>query len=247
MPRWICGIHPVRELLAGSPGKIEILLLKKDPKGKALKELEALAAEAHVEVRNVDGGELSRIRPDARHQGAIARVADFSYADFDAWLSTLSRGNPPPDVLVLDRVQDPQNLGALMRSAETFALGGIVIPRNRSVPVTDAVVRASAGASELVPVCRVVNLVRALDSLKKAGYWIIGSDPEAATSLFDADLTGLCAFVLGGESEGMRRLVRSRCDLIVSLPRLGRIASLNVSVAGGILMAEAARQKRAYD
>ncbi len=243
MSRRITGIHPVTELLKTDPGRIETLYLQKGDRKEAFRQVESLARSLNVSLRYLDSKEFERRMGPVNHQGVVAFVQEFRYVDFDGWLASLVDAEEKPDVLVLDRVQDPHNLGSLLRTAENFGLAGVLIPKDGGASVTEAVIRVAAGAAEHVPVLRVVNLRRALEAVKKAGYWIYGTDPQAADSLYETDLSGPSAFVLGNEAEGMRRLVRETCDGVLSLPSRGRIDSLNVAVAGGVVLSESFRQK----
>ncbi len=247
MSRLTYGLHPVRELLQSNPKSIEQLLVRKGESSQAIKQVLSLARKAGITARFADVAELERLSEGGNHQGVLARVTDFKYADLDQWLKQLDANKPAPDLLILDHVQDPHNLGSLLRSAEVFGIGAVILPKDRSVSVTEVVARVSAGASEILPVIRVTNLVRCLDTLKQSGYWIIGTAVDAPASLYKTDLTAPCAFVLGNEGEGMSRLVKKACDLLVSMPSCGRIESLNVAVSGGVVLSEAYRQKSLRD
>jgi 23S rRNA (guanosine2251-2'-O)-methyltransferase len=186
-----------------------------------------------------DADELTRLAGSPDHQGVVAEVDPYPYVDADELLSR-------PDCLVvaLDQVQDPQNLGAVARSAEVAGATGLVITDRRSASVTAAVAKASAGAVEHLPIARVTNLAEWLARAKDAGAWTYGADAAADTHYVDADLTGKVVLVLGSEGEGLRRLVSERCDVLVSIPVRGRIDSLNVSATAAVLLFEAARQRR---
>ncbi|RJO69736.1 MAG: 23S rRNA (guanosine(2251)-2'-O)-methyltransferase RlmB [Myxococcales bacterium] len=244
MPRWVFGVRPVLELLRANPRGVDQLLLPPGKWSGTIREIETLARQAKIHMRPAETAEFERLSQHGHHQHVAARVAEFSYADFEERLDAWQASQPRPDLLVLDGVQDPQNLGSLIRTAEAFGTGGVVLPKDGVAPVSDTVTRVSSGATEWLPICRVTNLVRAMEALKKAGWWIIGASPDADLSLYDEDLSGSTAFVLGAEEKGLRRLVREACDRLVSLPRLGRVESLNVAVAGGIVLAESHRQKR---
>ena len=243
MPRWVYGIHPVEEVLLKKGGECDLLLIKKDNNNKALKRIEALAHKENIRVRFAEPAELSRTCDDGNHQGVAARLPDYRYVDFHDWLEGLKAKSPMPDVLVLDELQDPHNLGAVLRSADCFGIGGVVIGRERSVQVTETVVRTSAGAADWVPVAQAVNTVRALEDLKQAGYWIVGTVVGAETSIYQLKLDFPCVFVMGSEEKGLRQLVRSHCDYLVGLPSVGHVDSLNVSVATGIVLSENFRRK----
>jgi 23S rRNA (guanosine2251-2'-O)-methyltransferase len=188
----------------------------------------------------VDERELTRLAGSPDHQGIVAEVDPYPYADPGSLLSA-------DDALVvaLDGVQDPRNLGATCRAAEAAGAAGVVIPSRRSAQVTAAAVKAAAGATEHLAIARVTNLVRWLEAAKGAGAWVHGADAAAATPYTDADLRGRAVLVLGGEGKGLRRLVGERCDLVVSIPLAGAVASLNVATAAAVLLFEAVRQRRA--
>lgn len=243
MARWIYGIHPVREIMAEGTTRIEVLLIKSGSQNSPLGDLQRQALSLGIKVRNSDQAELNRRSEGGQHQGVAARISDFEYTDFDPWLQKLTSLDPIPDILVLDGIQDPHNLGAIIRSADAFGVGGVIIPKDRAASVDRVVSKTSAGAVAYVPMIRVVNLARCLKQLKAAGFWVIGTAGEAALPLYETDLPAPSAIVLGNEGQGMRPLVAGCCDLIVSLPSLGSVNSLNVSVATGVILAEAYRQK----
>jgi len=188
-----------------------------------------------------DRQELDALTGGANHQGVVVVTGEFAYRDLTDLLADAPADRP---LVVLDQVQDPHNLGAVIRSAYVLGAAGVVIPERRACAVTATVVRTSAGASEHLPVTQVTNLVRALGALREAGYWLFGAAGGDGAAPEALDLTGRAALVLGSEGSGLRRTVRQACDHIVSIPMDGPL-SLNVSVAAGILLAEAARQRRA--
>ena len=173
----------------------------------------------------------------------MLRVAPFVYVDLDDFLASQSSTDQPLFLLMLDAIQDPHNLGALIRSAACAGAQGVIIPKDRACGVTPAVEKASAGAVETVPVIQVTNLVQALERLKQAGCWAFGLTGEADKSIYQADLRGNLVLVVGGEGEGLRPLVRKQCDVLLAIPQYGGVSSLNASVAGGIVLFEAARQR----
>jgi 23S rRNA (guanosine2251-2'-O)-methyltransferase len=188
---------------------------------------------------DVDTAELTRLAGSPDHQGIVAEVDPYPYADPGSLLD-----RPEALVVALDQVQDPHNLGAVCRSAEAAGASGVVIPERRSVSVTAVVCKASAGAVEHLPVARVTNLADWLATAKDAGAWIYGADADAPGSYVDADLTGTAVLVLGSEGKGLRPRVAAACDLLVSVPVRGRVASLNVSAAAAVLLFESVRQRR---
>lgn len=249
MSRKIWGVGPVRELLAVRPGDIRMLHVaapRSDARGKdPVAEIAGAARAAGVTVHTHAARELDALcEPGARHQGVVAITADFRYSELDQLLA--GAGEASPLVVVLDGVQDPHNLGAVIRSAYVLGAHGVVIPEHRAVAVTPTVTKASAGATELVPIAIAKNLVRAVEELKSAGLWIcaVAAAPDARP-IAELDLTGPLALVLGAEGEGVRPLVARHCDLHAVIPMAqSGVGSLNVSVAAGIALYEATRQRR---
>ncbi len=239
----IIGINPVLEALkAGRPVR-RLLVAEQRKQGRELNAILKLAREAGAEIRFVNREALNREAPGAIHQGVIATVAAKQYATLDDTLQAPIRQGQSPLILVLDGVEDPRNLGAILRTADAAGVHGAIIPERRAAGLSESVAKAAAGAVEHVPVVKVVNIVNTLEELKRSGIWVAGAEAGSEMVYWDADLVRPTALVLGGEDRGVRRLVRERCDYLVSLPLLGRINSLNVSVAAGILLYEALRQR----
>jgi len=250
----VFGVHPVLETLKTRPGAIaEILSTRALEGGGPPGEIARRAREAGVPVRRVRRAELEHLAGDRGHQGLAARVRPEASAlpRVDDPLELVDAANAAgraPLLLVLDGVQDPGNLGALVRSAHALGADGVVIPKDRATEMTPAAVKASAGAAAHCPVVRVVNLVRTLRDLKEAGLWVVGADPgEGADDLDRLDLSGPLAVVVGAEGPGIRRLVLEACDLRARIPMPAPIGSLNASVAGGIVLYEVRRQRRAKE
>ncbi|SFR09442.1 23S rRNA (guanosine(2251)-2'-O)-methyltransferase RlmB [Desulfoscipio geothermicus] len=240
MEEIIAGRNPVCEALrAGRP--VNKIFIARGAKSAATAEIIGLARQRQVPVQNVDKPFLDRLAPGAVHQGVIAQVAPYQYADLDDILAGV--GDTAPLLVVLDEVTDPHNLGAVIRSADAAGAHGVVIPRRRAAAVTPAVVKASAGAVEYLPVARVGNLARTIDQLKERGIWVVGADAAARQVIWEAPLDGPLAIVVGGEDKGLGRLVREKCDLLVKLPMAGRVNSLNASVAAALVLFEAVRQR----
>ena len=232
MPETIYGVRPVIEALRGGRRKvIEVL----DATGNA--QVAQAAKAAGVPVQNVSQQRVAELAAGGVHQGIVARVAPYPYVELEDLLST-----PVPLVVVLDGVTDPHNLGAVLRVADAAGASGVVIPKDRAAGVTAAAVKASAGASEHVPVARVTNLRRAVDQMQRAGLWVYAAEVRG-TPYGDLDLTVPTGLVLGSEGRGVRRLVREGCDGAISIPMLGAVGSLNVSVAAALLLYEARRQR----
>lgn len=228
----IYGVRPVMEALRGERREVEEVMLAGDSP-----EVRSVASELGILVREVSREEISRLTDGGVHQGVAARAGDYPYCDLEDLLAI-----PEPLLLVLDGITDPRNLGAALRAADGAGATGVVIPKDRSAEVTPAVVKASAGASEHVSVARVTNLRRALDDVKKAGVWVFAATGEGKLYASE-DLSGGLALVLGSEGRGVRRLVREGCDGELSIPMLGGVSSLNVSVAAAVLLYEARRQR----
>lgn len=238
------GRNAVAEALRAGRRKVRTLLLAEGTEDrKAAADLAALAVARGVEVRHIARVEIERRAPGVNHQGAVLEVGPYPYADFEDMLAAI-RDNDHAILLVLDSLQDPQNLGTLIRTAEAAGVTGIVIPEHRAVQVSPAVVNASAGAVEHLPVVSVPNLVRAVERAKEAGAWAIAAEavPEAMLPS-DADLTGPVVLVVGSEGVGVGRLLRETCDLIVRIPLVGKVGSLNAATAGSILLYEIVRQR----
>ncbi len=240
----VFGINAVRELLRAGRRVERVLVSEQRVGGREVRELMALARSRGIAVRVSPREALDREVPHALHQGVVAVAAAREYASLDAILRAPAERGEPALVLVLDGVEDPGNLGAILRTAEAAGVHGVVIPDRRAAGLTETVAKAAAGALEYVPVAKVGNIVNALGELKAAGLWVAGAEAGNATAYWDADFVRPTALVLGGEDRGVRRLVRERCDYLVSLPLRGKLGSLNVSVAAGALLYEVLRQRR---
>lgn len=240
---YICGIHAVLAALTHQPERVVEVWLSAARTDRRIESVRQTLATADVAVHTVAAAKLDQLVGGDRHQGVVARVRGPS-ARTESDLKRLLAGLPPtPLLLVLDGVQDPHNLGACLRSADAAGGHGVILPRDQSAPLTAAARRAASGAAESIPVFQVVNLARALRDLKAANIWTVGATQDAETEVFDADLTGPLALVLGGEGKGLRRLTREHCDRLVRIPMSGTVESLNVSVAAGICLFEAYRQR----
>lgn len=239
----IFGINPVREALKAGRSIQRLLVAEQRRPDRDLQAILRQARDAGIEVRMVSREALNREAPQAPHQGIVAIVAAHVYAPLEDLLLIPKKRGEDPFFLVLDGVEDPRNLGAMLRTAETAGVHGVIIPERRAVGLTDTVAKAAAGALEYVPVSKVVNIVSTLEELKRAGVWIYGAEADGDAVYWKADLGGPVALVLGGEDRGLRRLVRENCDALLTLPMLGAIRSLNVSVAAGVLLYEVVRQR----
>ncbi len=234
----IYGINPVLEALHA--GRVKELRVG-DRGGERMHQLLALAAERGVRVRRVPADALDRDSRHGVHQGVVADVEDPG----DYSVDELVRGaKGPPLIVVLDGIEDPHNLGAILRTADAAGADGLVVQRRRSAALDGAAAKASAGAVAHVRIAEVVNIARAIDELKEAGVWTVGLAGDATTPYDSIDFTSPSAIVVGAEGTGLRRLVRERCDYLAAIPMQGRVGSLNVSVAAGIALFEAVRQRR---
>ncbi len=243
--RAVYGLNPVRELLrAGAEGLAELWLGEGGDRQRTFAELARLGREAGAKVRLAPRGKLDRIAGTRSHQGVVAVVADYRYREVEDLLEAARARGEPPLLVALDGIEDPQNLGAIVRSAHALGAHGVVIPRDRAAGVTSAAAKASAGAVEHCPVARVVNLARAVESLREAGLWALAAVAGAERSLDEVDLAGPLLLVVGGEGQGIRPLVRRSCDEAARIPMAGRVGSLNASAAAAICLHEAARQRR---
>jgi 23S rRNA (guanosine2251-2'-O)-methyltransferase len=240
------GIHPVRVLLQRSPHRVrQLWLASSRDAAPRLQELRTLAGQAGITVVEADDSQLDKLADGERHQGVLVEIAprpDDPETQLEEALEAI--GTAPPLLLVLDGVTDPHNLGACLRSADAAGVAAVIVPRDRAVGLTPVVRKVAAGAAESVPLVQVVNLARTLRELKARGVWLVGTADDATRTLYDLDLSGPTALVLGSEGEGMRRLTREACDELVSIPMAGAVESLNVSVATGVALFEAVRQRR---
>jgi 23S rRNA (guanosine2251-2'-O)-methyltransferase len=237
---YLLGIHAVEEALqAGRP--LDRIVIARGRHGTRMEEIVRRARERSVPVRFEDRGQLDRLTNSRDHQGVIALAASRAAIELE---DLLAKKSGRSFVVLLDGVEDPQNLGAIVRTALAAGADGVVIPERRAAGLTEGVARASAGALEHLPVARVKNLVRAMEQLKEAGYWLIGLDESAKQDYTQADYKSDVGIVLGGEGKGLHELTRKRCDFVVSIPTTGPVRSLNVSVAAGVVLFEVVRQRK---
>ena len=240
----IYGLHAVRAVLARNPARVVQAILTDRRDDRRIAEIEALARAAGVSVRRVDAQALSKLAGEGVHQGVVAEVRPMPPWVEDDLLAALREARTPL-VLALDGVQDPHNLGACLRTADACGVLAVIVPKDRAAQVNATVRKVAAGAAETTPVVAVTNLSRSLKLLKEAGLWVVGAAGEADQLASAADLTGPLVLVMGAEGSGLRELTRKNCDFLVRLPQSGTIESLNVSVATGMLLYEAIRQRLA--
>ncbi len=238
------GVNPVREALRGSRGVFE-LYVQSTATDHRLENILALAKERGVRVIKKEREDLTRMCGSSHHQGMALKVAPFPYSDLEDIISKAAERVNGGFILILDGIQDPHNLGALIRSAACAGADGVIIPKDRACGITSAAEKASAGAVETIPVAQVTNIAQTLESLKQSGYWVYGLAGEAGQSLYSIEFSGSVVIVVGSEGEGIRPLVRKQCDMLMSIPLFGGVGSLNASVAGGIALFEVAKKLRA--
>jgi 23S rRNA (guanosine2251-2'-O)-methyltransferase len=243
----LTGINAVREALQAG-ASIDRVLIARGRQDTRVEEIVQLARQHNIPVRFEDRGQLDRLANSRDHQGVVAVVAARSATSLEDVLARANsaRGGVGGLIVLLDGVEDPHNLGAIIRTALAAGAHGVVIPERRAAGLTDTVARASAGALAHLPVARVTNLARALEDLKEAGYWIVGLDETAEKNYTEVDYTSPIGIVMGGEGRGLHELTRKRCDFVVSLPTRGPVKSLNVSVAAGVVLFEALRQRASH-
>ena len=242
----IYGVNAVMEALRAGTRQIETITILESARPDRLKPLIELARQKGVPVHRVPRLDLDRTLGEVRHQGVVARIAAARYADADDLLDALEAKigtADPPLVLGLDAIEDPRNLGSILRSAECAGVHGVFIAERRAVGLTGVVAKVAAGALEYVPVARVTNLVRLIEQLKARNIWVVGAAAEARQSYTEWDWKLPAAIFLGNEGSGLHRLVREHCDTLIRIPVFGKLDSLNVSVAAGVLLYEARRQR----
>jgi 23S rRNA (guanosine2251-2'-O)-methyltransferase len=240
-PFLIYGINPVSEALRSKGWHITEVWVARGRDLARLKGITGMAASRGVTMRQVERSKLDSLTTNAPHQGIVGFIDQFNYADLDA---ILQRGDGIPFLLVLAGIEDPRNLGALIRTADACGAWGVIIPKDRAAAITPAVAKSSAGAIFHIPVVRVANIPTTLKKIKERGIWVIGAAAEAHTDLFHQDLTIPLAVVIGGEGTGIRPLIKRACDLLVTIPMRGKVNSLNASVAGSIILYEIIRQRK---
>ncbi len=242
----VTGRNPVIEALkADAP--IEKILMLYGVRGAAIERIKLLAKQRGVPCVEVNKMRFREIVSDATTQGVVAMVGEKEYVSLEQLLEIPAQRNESPFFLILDEIVDPQNFGALLRTACCAGVHGVIIPKHHAVSITQTVVKASAGASEHIAVAKVTNVSNTIDVLKGKGIWVVGSSPEAEKTFYEVDFKIPLALVVGGEAQGIRRLVLEKCDFLVKIPMYGKVGSLNASVAGALLMYEVARARHSGD
>lgn len=238
----IAGRNAVMEALR-SQRSINKILVQDGAKGGSMSEIIALAKERGLNLEFVKGEKLDKLIPGIRHQGVAAMVAPIAFQTVEDVFAKAASKNEDPFIILLDELQDPQNVGALIRTADAAGVHGVFMPKRRSCPLNAVVAKISAGAVEYVPVVQIGNIAQTIEDLQKRGCWVVGADMDGAT-YYEYNLKGPLVLVIGAEGKGLGRLVKQKCDAIVSIPMVGGVSSLNASNAGAILMYEAVRQRR---
>lgn len=236
------GRNPVAEALK-SGRQIDKIYVRRGEKQGSIIPIIRDAKRRGIIVSEVDASKLNEMSETGNHQGVIAQVPPMDYAEVDDILKIAEQRGEPPFIVILDRIADPHNLGSVIRTANCAGVHGVIISRHDSAPVTAVAAKASAGAVEFTPVARVNNLARTIDDLKKRGIWVTGADAAGDRSLYEADLAGPVAIVIGSEGEGISRLVAEKCDFLVKIPMRGNVNSLNASVAAALMIYEAAKKR----
>ncbi|MBQ5847026.1 MAG: 23S rRNA (guanosine(2251)-2'-O)-methyltransferase RlmB [Selenomonadaceae bacterium] len=237
----VAGRNAVMEVLKGNRSVNRLLVANGSSEG-SMREIIALAKEKGINIQFYDRSKLDAMAPGIRHQGVLAQVPPVQYAELEDILQIARDRNEPPFIVLLDELEDPHNLGAILRTADAAGVHGVLIPKHRSCPLSATVAKTSAGAVEHVPVARIGNMVQTIKKLKKEGLWVAAADMDG-TDYYDTDLTGSLLLVIGSEGQGVGRLIKEQCDFVVRIPMVGKINSLNASVAGSILMYEAMKQR----
>jgi 23S rRNA (guanosine2251-2'-O)-methyltransferase len=241
----VFGLHAVTSLLERNPARVSLLQVLESRDDRRIQKVLELAGKANVPVRRVSRRELDELVPGVSHQGVVAETGEVKSVSEHELVGFIEQLERPAFLLILDGIQDPHNLGACIRSADAAGVDAVILPRDCSAPMNATVRKVACGAAEAVPVVRVTNLARVMKQLRDAGIWIYGAAGEAENRLYDTDLSGPLALVLGGEGKGLRRLTREHCDGLAAIPLAGSVSSLNVSVATGVCLFEARRQRAA--
>lgn len=238
----IVGRNSVAEALKSGRSINKIFIAKGQRQG-SVREIIGDARKLGLVVQEVEPAKLDELAGNSRHQGIVAMAAPIAYVEVEDILAAAAAKNEPPFVVLLDELEDPHNVGAILRTADAAGVHGVLIPKRRSCPISATVAKTSAGAVEYVPVARIGNISQAIKQLKAAGLWIIGADMDGEKEYYETDMTGPVAVVIGSEGKGMGRLIKEQCDVIARIPMRGKINSLNASVACSLLLYEILRQR----
>ena len=235
------GRNPVIEAIKNNR-EIDKIMVANSAKEGSIKKIIGMAKEKNIIIQYVDRNKLDEISTSHSHQGVIANVSEYKYFELDDLIQNAKDKGEDPFFIILDEITDPHNLGSIIRTADAVGAHGVIIPKRRSVHITPTVAKASAGAVEYVPVCKVTNIVNTIKTLKEHGLWIAAADMDGQT-FYEQNLTGPIGLVIGSEGFGISRLVKKNCDYIVKMPMVGNVTSLNASVAGSILLYEIFKQR----
>lgn len=238
----IYGINPITQMLGTMPNKILEITISQDKNDPRMQKIIALAKEHSIAVHRIDPKKLAKMFATENHQGIIAKIKATSLLSEND-LASLLKSTDNPLFLILDGVQDPHNFGACLRTADAAGVTAVIIPKDNAVGITPVVRKVASGAADTVPIVQVSNLARVMRDLQELGCWIVGTDGEGTQNIYDVDLKGSIAIVMGAEGEGMRQLTKKHCDFLAKIPMQGTVESLNVSVATGICLFEAQRQR----
>lgn len=240
---FIAGRNSILEALHSGRSINRIFVAKGDRQGSII-QIAALAKEKGLIVQEVDKAKLDAMSGGVRHQGVVASVAPVEYAELEDILARASEQGEDAFLVLLDELEDPHNVGAILRTADAAGVHGVLMPKRRSCPLSGTVAKTSAGAVEYVPVARIGNVAQTIKQLQKQGFWVVGADMSGDSDYFAADLSGPIVVVVGSEGQGLGRLVKESCDLLVRIPMSGKISSLNASVACSLMLYEVVRQRR---
>ncbi|HIJ78009.1 MAG: 23S rRNA (guanosine(2251)-2'-O)-methyltransferase RlmB [Desulfobulbaceae bacterium] len=240
----VWGIHPVLELLRINPAQIKSIEVVSGKEGDKVQAIIDLARQHNIRIEKIPANKLPQSLGSVSHQGVLARIAPYPTIKIEQLLKKIKSAATPPILIALDLIQDPHNLGAIIRSASAAGAAGIIMTKDRAAPLNATAAKSSAGAIAHLDICMVTNLNQALKLLKDEGFWIYGAAGEAEQSLYDTDFSGPICLIIGGEKKGLRPLVREQCDFLLSIPMAGSLDSLNASVAAGVILFEAVRQRK---
>ena len=235
------GRNPVMECIKGGR-QIDKIMISNSAKEGSIKKIIGMAKDKKIVIQYVDKHKLDEVSTSHAHQGVIAYIGDYKYHDIEDIVADAKAKGEDPFIIILDEITDPHNFGSIIRTADAVGAHAVVIPKRRSVDITPVVAKASAGAVEYVPVCKVTNIVNTIKYLKDEGLWIAAADMDGGV-FYEQNLTGPLGIVIGSEGFGISRLVKQNCDFVVKMPMIGNVTSLNASVAGGILLYEIFRQR----
>lgn len=242
--RIIYGINPVLEALKSHPEYFKDIFIASGRIDRSAEKIKKIAGQLGIKCKTIEKSEIEKLAGSLHHQGVAATLSEFQYADIEDILNVWKSSGEKALILILDCIQDPQNLGSLIRTANASGAHGVIIPKDRAAEVTPAVVKASAGAVEHTLVCRETNIASTIDELKERGIWAIGIETGSRQDIYSFDMNADIAVVIGSEGKGIRRLVKEKCDVCLHIPMKGDISSLNAAVAGGIALFEVVRQRR---